>query len=45
MALANKVYAIRSLNKQPAEWTVAQTKPMATWYKQAGDLPLPTTKC
>ena len=33
MALANKVYAIRSLNKQSAEWTVAQTKTMATWYK------------
>ena len=33
MALANKVYAIRSLNKQPAEWTVAQMKTMATWYK------------
>jgi hypothetical protein len=32
MALANKVYAIRSLNKQSAEWTVAQTKTMATWY-------------
>ena len=43
MALAKKVsYAIRSLNKQPAEWTVvlAQTKTMAMWYyKQAGDLP------
>ena len=44
MALANKVYAIRSLNKQPAEWTVAQTKTMAMWYKQSGNLPLPTTK-
>ena len=40
MALANKVYAIRSLNKQSAEWTVAQTKTMATRYKQAGNLPL-----
>ena len=44
MALANKVYAIRSLNKQSAEWTVAQTKTMATWYKRAGNLPFPTTK-
>ena len=46
-ALANKVYAIRTLNKQPAEWTVTQTKTMATWYwwyKRAGDLPLPTMK-
>ena len=45
--LANKVYAIRSLNKQPANWTVlAQSKRrMATWYKRAGDLPLlPTMK-
>jgi len=33
MALANKVYAIRSLNKQSAEWTVAQTKTMSRWYK------------
>ena len=44
MALANKVYAIRSLNTHPAEWTVAQTKTMAMWYKQSGNLPLPTTK-
>ena len=44
MALANKVYAIRSLNTHPAEWTVAQTKTTAIWYKQASDLPLPTTK-
>ena len=44
MALASKVYAIRTLNKQPAEWTVAQTKTNATWYKQADDFPLPTTK-
>ena len=46
MALANKkAYAIsRSLNKQSAEWTVAQTKTMATWYKRAGNLPFPTTK-
>ncbi len=45
--LANKVYAIRTLNKQPAEMTVTQTKTMATWYwwyKRAGDLPLPTMK-
>ena len=39
-----RLYAIRSLNKQSAEWTVAQTKTMATWYKRAGNLPLPTTK-
>ena len=44
MALAKKVYSMRSLNKQPAEWTVAQTKTMATWYRRAGDLTLPTTK-
>ena len=44
MALAKKVYSIRSLNKQPAEWTVAQAKTMATRYKRAGNLPLPTTK-
>jgi hypothetical protein len=46
MALANKVHAIRSLDKQSAEWTVvvAQTKTMAMWYKRAGDLPLPMTK-
>ena len=44
-ALANKVDAIRTLNKQSTEWTVAQTKPMArTCYKRAGNLPLPTTK-
>ena len=43
-ALANKVYAIRMLHKQSAEWTVAQTKTMATWYKQACNLPLPTMK-
>jgi hypothetical protein len=43
-ALANEVYAIRTLNKQSAEWTVTQTKTMALWYKQAGDLPLTTTK-
>ena len=44
-ALANKFYAIRTLNKQPVEWTVAQTKTMATWwYKRAGNIPLPTTK-
>ena len=30
--------------KQPGEWTVAQTKTMATWYKQAGDLTSPTKK-
>ena len=44
MALANKVYAIRSLNKQPAELRVAQTRTMTTGYKQAGNLTLPTTK-
>ena len=44
MALANKVYAIRSVHKQPAERTVALTKTMAMRYKRAGDLPLPTTK-
>ena len=44
MALANKVYAIRTLKKQPAEWTVAQTKTMVTWYKRAGNHPLATTK-
>ena len=43
-ALANKVDAIRTLNKQSTEWTVAQTKTMATCYKRAGNLPLPTTK-
>jgi hypothetical protein len=43
-ALANKVYAIRMLHKQSAEWTVAQTKTIATWCKQAGNLPLSTTK-
>ena len=44
-ALANKVDAIRTLNKQSTEWTVAQTKPMArTCYKRAGNLPLTTTK-
>jgi hypothetical protein len=45
-ALANKVDAISTLNKQSAEWTtVAQTKTIATCYKQgAGNLPLPTTK-
>ena len=37
-------HTFRTLNKQPAEWTVVQTKTMATWYKQADDLPLPTTK-
>ena len=42
--LANKVYAIRTLKKEPAEWIVAQTKTMATWYKQACNLPLPTMK-
>ena len=35
MALANKGYAIRSLNKQSAVWTVAQTKTMATRYRQS----------
>jgi len=44
MALANKGYAIRSLHKQSAVWTVAQTKTMATRYKREGNLPLPTTK-
>ena len=44
-ALANKVDAIRTLNKQSTEcWTVAQTKTMATCYKRAGNLPFPTTK-
>ena len=44
-ALANKVYVIRTtLNKEPAAWIVAQTITMVMWYKQAGDLPLPTTK-
>ena len=42
-ALANKFYAIRTLNKQPVEWTVAQMKTMAMWYKQADHIPLPTT--
>ena len=32
------------LNKKPAKWTVAQTKTIAIWYKQAGIRPLPTTK-
>jgi hypothetical protein len=33
------------INKQPAKWTMAQTKTMAMcWYKRAGNLPLPTTK-
>ena len=44
MAIANKVYAIRMLNKQPAKCTVAQTKTISTCYKRAGDLPLPTAK-
>ena len=44
-ALANKVDAIRTLNKQLTECrTVAQTKTMATCYKHAGNIPLPTTK-
>jgi len=44
-ALANKVDAIRTINKKSTEcWTVAQTKTMATCYKRAGNLPFPTTK-
>ena len=44
-ALANEVYAIRTLNKQSAEqWTVAQKKTMALWYKRVCDLPLTTTQ-
>ena len=40
----NKVQAIRALNKQEHEWTVAQTKTIVSWYKQVGDAPLPATK-
>ena len=34
-ALVNKIYAIRTLNKQLVEWTVAKTKTNAMWYKRA----------
>jgi hypothetical protein len=43
-ATLNKVQAIRALNKQEHEWTVAQTKTIVSWYKQVGDAPLPATK-
>jgi hypothetical protein len=42
--LRDKIQAIRALNKEPHNWTVAQTKTMATWYKRIGDPPLPNTK-
>ena len=40
----NKVQAIRALNKQAHEWTVAQTKTMVSWHKRIGDAPLSATK-
>ena len=43
-AALNKVQAIRALNKQEHEWTVAQTKSMVSWYKLFGDALLPATK-
>jgi hypothetical protein len=39
-----KVQAIRSLNKQPEEWTVSQIITMVKWYKDAKDLARPSTK-
>ncbi len=36
--------AIKSLNKNAEQMTVMQLKTMVTWYKCAGDLPIPSTR-
>ena len=43
-AQKSKVDALKALNKTPAEMNVSELKLMVTWYKNAGNLPLPTTK-
>ena len=43
-SLKGKVDALRALKKSPEEMSVSQLKLMVTWYKHAGDLPIPTTK-
>ena len=38
------VTAIKNLNKSTEQMTVVQFKTMVTWYKCAGDLPIPSTR-
>ena len=42
--LKTKVDALKALNKSPEDMNVSQLKLMVTWYKIAGDLPVPTTR-
>jgi hypothetical protein len=42
--LKSKVDTLKAQNKIPAEMSVSELKLMVTWYKNAGDLPVPTTK-
>ena len=43
-SLKSKVDTLKAQNKIPAEMSVSELKLMVTWYKNAGDLPVPTTK-
>ena len=42
--MKSKVDAVKLLNKRPDEMNVSQLKLLVTWFKQAGDLPVPTTR-
>ncbi len=43
-SLKTKVDAIKALKKSQNDMNVSQLKLMATWYKVAGDLPVPMTR-
>ena len=43
-SLKIKIDAVKQLCKRPDEMTVSELKVMVTWYKKAGNLPVPTTK-
>jgi hypothetical protein len=42
--LLSQVTKVRELNKPPEQWTAPQLKIMVRWYKQDGDMAIPSQK-